>query len=293
MKVLSLGSINIDYIYDVPHIVLPGETLSSKEIKSFPGGKGANQSVSLAKAGLEVYHAGKIGADGGWILKKLRDFGVNTKFIETSNIPSGHAIIQLSEEGENSIILYKGANHLVDDSYITNVFSHFDRDDILVIQNEISNIKKIINYAYKIGLKICLNPAPYTDDINNIPLEKIDYLILNEIEGGCLANNNGQPEDILESLSQAYPTVEIVLTLGEKGVIAFSNNRKYKLEITPVDPVDTTAAGDTFVGYYIFSRTNGNNIQKSLELASKASSITVTRQGAMDSIPFYQEVLNL
>lgn len=290
MKVLNLGSINIDYVYSVPHIILPGETLSSQGLNTSPGGKGANQSVAMAKAGLNIYHAGKIGPDGVWILKKLESFGVNTDFIETIDTPSGQAIIQLSDEGENSIILFKGANHLIDHTFIKTVLLNFNKNDLLVIQNEISNISSIINHAHKIGMKICFNPAPFTNDIKNMPLDKIDYLILNEIEGSCLTDNNGDPDEILDSLVQMFPKSEIVLTLGEKGAIAYFESEKYKQEITPVKPLDTTAAGDTFVGYYMYGRTNGFNVQKSLVLASKASALTVTKNGAMDSIPFLSEL---
>ena len=290
MKILNFGSINIDYVYSVPHIVSPGETISSSRLESFPGGKGANQSVALSKAGLEVFHAGKIGTDGEWILEKLQEYGVVTELVRIGKEPSGQAIIQVTDNGDNSIILYKGCNHLIDEKYIDHVLSFFNKGDILILQNEINNLDKIINSASDKELYICFNPAPYTSEINDLMLQKINFFVLNEIEGSCLTGGESDPVEILNKLSVKFPDAEIVLTLGEKGVLACHRNTQYKVEITPLKAVDTTGAGDTFIGYYIYGRSKMMNIQKSLELACRASSITVTRKGAMDSIPYVNEL---
>ena len=291
MKILNMGSINIDYIYDVAHIVIPGETLSSNRLTSFPGGKGANQSVAISKAGLEVYHAGKVGYDGKWIVKKLQDLGVNTKFIKSVKSPSGQAFIQRSKDGENSIILYKGANNLIDNTYINSVLKHFKKNDLLLLQNETSNIDNIIKKAKQKDLKICFNPAPFTKEVLNMELDKIDYLILNEIEGSRLAEKDTLPKDIIMILSEKYPNTEIVLTLGENGVIAIKNGEIFQENSCKIDVVDTTGAGDTFIGFYIFGRLKNYGIKETLKLATKASSIAVTKKGAMDSIPYFSEII--
>ena len=181
MKILNFGSLNIDHVYSVPHIVRPGETLSGGDVRQFAGGKGANQSVALAKAGAEVWHAGKIGEEGKWLLEKLRSYGVRTGLVKTYDGPTGHAIIQVTPEAQNSIILYGGGNRKITEDEIEDTFSNFSKGDYLVLQNEINLMPLIINKAHDLGMKICLNPAPYDDSIRNWPLDLVDILIVNEL----------------------------------------------------------------------------------------------------------------
>lgn len=290
MKVINYGSLNIDYVYRVPHISRPGETLRSSSFETFAGGKGANQSVALARAGAKVLHAGKIGADGKWMLAKLADSGVNISLTTISDVKTGHAIIQLDDKGENSIVLFPGANCQIKRDEIKSVFAKASRGDILLLQNEINQIPSIIKSGHKRGMKICLNPAPFSKEVLEYPLHLVDMLIFNEIEGEGLSGKK-IPDEIITVLSEKYPEAEIVLTLGSKGVIYKSRKEQFKVPAIKVKAVDTTSAGDTFIGYFLASIIEKKPVKECLEIACKASAICVSRKGAQDSIPYRKEVI--
>jgi len=267
MRVLNFGSLNIDHVYQIKHFVRPGETLSSENYQRFSGGKGGNQSIALAHAGADVSHAGNIGKDGLWLKNVLKRHGVDTSLIEVVEEPSGHAIIQVNQEGENSIILYGGANQKVTGEYIENALSQFDSGDYLLLQNEINAVDEIIDRAAKEGLKIFFNPAPMRHDVSEYPLELVDCFILNEIEGGELTGEQ-EPEKILSAMTDRFPEAKTVLTLGAEGVLLGSIEKKIYVRAAKVTPVDTTAAGDTFIGFFLASVMNGRELEYALETAS-------------------------
>ena len=290
MKVLNFGSLNIDKVYRTPHIVRPGETISSTDLLTNPGGKGANQSAALAKAGAEVYHAGKIGKDGNFILETLSGFGVHTEHVIIGEGETGQAIIQLSDDGENAIVLFGGGNREITDEEIDAVLSHFSRGDILLLQNEINHIPLIIKKASERSMKIYFNPAPYDPGIEHYPLELIDAFVVNETEGSGLSGGLEYPDAILDTLTGKYPGSEIILTLGKEGVVYGKDGFRESAGIIDVPVVDTTAAGDTFIGYYIAERIRGSEVKTALETACRASSVAVSRLGAMESIPYADEI---
>lgn len=289
MKFLNFGSLNLDYVYVLDHIVAPGETISSTSLEVFPGGKGLNQSVSLSRAGAEVYHAGMIGADGDLLLHTCADNGVHTDYIQTVSERSGHAIIQLSSSGENSIVLFGGANQMNSEEYIDEVLSHFEAGDILLLQNEINLLDSIIQKAAEKGLIIALNPSPFNEKIEQCDLNKVDIFFINEVEGKQITGET-KSEQILEKMSQKYPKAKIVLTLGKYGVTFYENGQIHSHGIYQVPRVDTTAAGDTFTGYFLYLYAKGVGAKEALRKASIASSIAVSRKGAAPSIPFMKEV---
>lgn len=290
MKILNFGSLNIDYVYSVPHFVLPGETISSVKLQVFCGGKGLNQSIALARAGANVYHAGKIGEGGKMLLDRLNEDGVNTNLIIKTERQNGHAIIQVDKKGENCIILHGGANKEIDEKEADFILSHFEKGDLLLLQNEINCIKYIMESAYKKGLIIALNPSPIDENIKTYPLEYAAYFILNEIEGFEITGKKDS-EDILNEMQKKFPNSKIALTLGKKGVVYRDKNIEATQGIFDVKVVDTTAAGDTFTGYFLSGIVNGLDIKEMLKRASMASSICVSRKGASNSIPLLDEVL--
>lgn len=291
MKILNFGSLNLDYVYAVDHIVQPGETISSLSMEVFPGGKGLNQSVALAKAGAEVYHAGMIGQDGGLLLQTCKKNGVHTDYIKTTAVPSGNAIIQVAEGGENSIVLFGGANQANTKEYVDQVLSLFEKGDVLLLQNEINLIAYLIDEAHKKGMYIVLNPSPYNSTLEGCDLSKVDMFLINEVEGGQITGKE-EPEDILLSMEKSYPKAAIVLTLGSKGVMFAKNSDVTCQNIFKVKAVDTTAAGDTFTGYFLHLYTeNKCSVQEMLKMASKASALAVSRKGASPSIPLMEEVM--
>ncbi|MGD1823587.1 MAG: ribokinase [Pleomorphochaeta sp.] len=294
MKILNFGSINIDYVYSVDHFVQAGETQSTYKREVFPGGKGLNQSIALSKADVKVYHAGKIGKHDGQFLKELLiESNVNAYYVKDVESPSGHTIIQVNKEGNNCILLYPGANDLQDVEFVNEVFDNFGSNDYLVLQNEINNMDLIVEKAHEKNMKIFLNPSPFNEKIETLNLNHIDYFLLNEIEASLMCNENSDDINILiNKLRKKYPNAKFVLTLGKDGVIYFDSESIYSHGIYDVEVVDTTAAGDTFTGYFIASISKGLDIEKTLELASIASSISVTKNGAALSIPSLNEVLN-
>ena len=285
MKILNFGSINKDFVYLVENFVQSGQTISSKKYEVFLGGKGLNQSVALAHSGANIYHAGCINKNDDSIIIQLNKWGVNTDNIIKVEDPTGHAIIQVNENGENSIIIHGGANHSISSEQIENTLNKFKSGDILVLQNEINKIEEIINRGYEIGMKIFLNPAPFTKEIINYPLQKLDTLIFNESEGFGLSSGEQDKTKILKYLSKKYPSTKLLLTLGKKGSIYIYNNKVIEIPANKVNSVDTTAAGDTYIGYFISSYYKNNEVKESMEIASKAASISTTKMGGAISIP--------
>ena len=291
MKILNFGSLNLDLVYQMPHFVRAGETLSSTGFSRNVGGKGLNQSVALAKAGAEIYHAGLVGEDGEMLRAFLADNGVDTRFVRTIDQPSGHAVIQVVPEGNNCIFLYGGANQCVTEAFIQEVLENFGPGDFLVLQNEINKIDAIIHAAHARGMQVVLNPSPVADNLKTLPLEKISWFILNEIEGAELSGET-EADRILDKLTALYPHAKIVLTLGGDGSVYAGDGERVRQRAYRVQAVDTTAAGDTFTGFFFAAVADGVPAAEALRRASKASSISVTRPGAAASIPTLNEVLD-
>lgn len=292
MKVLNCGSLNIDYVYEVDHFVKAGETQASKSLTKYCGGKGLNQSIALSKCGVEVWHAGAVGeTDSDMLLEELNRAGVNTDLIIKKQCNSGHTIIQTEPNGQNCILLYGGANQAIEEKDIDNALAHFEKGDYLILQNEISQIGYIMEKAHEKGMKIVFNPSPMNERISTYPLEYVDYFLLNEIEAQEICGASGTGEELIEIIAKRFPKAQIVLTLGTEGSLYKNADKMLYQAVYKVKAVDTTAAGDTYTGYFIGSLMKGETIEKALEYASKASAISVTRHGAGPSIPTMEEVL--
>ena len=290
MKVLNFGSLNVDYVYSLQHIVQAGETILSSGMNVFAGGKGLNQSIALAKAGLDVYHAGQIGNDGQILLDTCTQYGVRTDFVKQLDVKGGHTIIQVDEKGQNCIILYGGTNLMLTREFVDEVLSHFDEGDYLVLQNEVNQLDYMIDKAYERGMKIALNPSPYDSRLNECDLTKVSLFLLNEVEGEQMTGS-ADPDEILVRLAKLYPNASFVLTLGSNGAVFSDGTEKYFQDIFKVKAVDTTAAGDTFTGYFIAGLIEGMPIPEILRMSAKASSIAVSRPGAAPSVPSREEVM--
>ncbi len=284
MKVINYGSLNIDLVYRVPHIVKPGETISSISFSTFEGGKGANQSIALARAGAKVYHAGMIGNDGLWMLDNLLESGVNVEYIKVCESRTGHALIQVDGAGENAIVLYPGTNREITVKDIDRTLNAFEPGDFLLLQNEINNIPYLIRAGVDRGLRVCFNPAPMDASVLSYPLDKLEILVVNQIEAAALSGSKNEGK-ILKALAERLPECEIVLTLGEEGARVCCRGAVFEQRSPKVEVVDTTGAGDTFIGYYVVQRAIGTGIEDSLKMACRAASISVTKPGAGSSIP--------
>ena len=286
MKVLNFGSLNYDHVYEVDHFVLPKETISSLGYARNFGGKGLNQSIALKKAGVDVYHAGRVGKDGQDFIDYLNEYNVKTDYLlKDDNNATGHAIIEVCN-GENCIILHGGANQAIDKNQVDDVLSRFEEGDVLLVQNEISEMSYILNKAHEKGMKIAFNTAPMDEKIFTYPLDLVDIFIVNEVEAmGLVKANTSEIEEIIKLIQKEYSNKEIVLTVGENGSYFIKGDTCVHEDAIKVKAVDTTAAGDTFTGFFLASYLKDGDYKAALKLATKASSITVQGKGAAKSIP--------
>ncbi len=290
MKILNIGSLNYDYVYTVNHIVKPKETTSSLQMEVFQGGKGLNQSVALSRAGQKVYHVGLVGADGDQLIECCKQNDIVTDYIRKMEGKSGHTIIQVDKEGQNCILLYGGSNRCFTKEYIDEVLTGFEAGDWLLLQNEVNLLNYIIDKAYEKGLTIALNPSPYDSSVEECDLSKISLFLLNEVEGEQITGFS-EPNKILDAIISKYNNSKVVLTLGENGVIYADKDQRVSQGIFQVEVVDTTAAGDTFTGYFLHEIITGVPVESALNLAAKASAIAVSKVGATNSIPYRKEVM--
>ena len=290
MKVLNIGSMNLDLVYSVDHIVQPGETEASTALDTFLGGKGLNQSMALAKAGVEVYQGGMIGEDGQPFLDACAEYGVKADYIRTVPGKSGHAVIQRDKNAQNCILLYGGANQMLTEEYVDSVLADFGAGDILLLQNEVNQMPYIVEKAYEKGMQIALNPSPFNEKLNEVDMAKISIFLMNEVEGNQITGLT-DPDEIIAEMLKRFPKARIVLTLGKDGAVYADAEQKHFQPIFKVQAVDTTAAGDTFSGYFLAGLLDGMSVPDILKMSAKASSIAVTREGAVPSIPYRDEVM--
>lgn len=292
-RILNIGSVNVDHVYSLPHFVRPGETLAATSYARFPGGKGFNQSTALARAGAKVFHAGRIGEDGLWLKEALEKDGCDTRRLLVGEAPTGHAVIEVDPSGENRILIHPGANGEISPADISAALEDFSTGDILLLQNETSCLAEAIRLGHQRGLEVVLNPAPMGAAVFDAPLDLVDFFIVNEHEAADLAR--GGPglgsSELLMALRARYPrTRGLLMTFGSEGALLSADGEEIFLPAHPVRPVDTTAAGDTFTGFFLARMAAGVSFREALETATAASAICVTRPGAAPSIPTLDEV---
>lgn len=293
MKILSFGSLNIDYNYKLDHIVAPGETISSHDLIVTCGGKGLNQSVALRKAGANVLHAGIIGYDGDMLKQSLEEAGVCTDLLKVDlDHKSGHTIIQIEEKtAQNCIIVCPGTNGMVEKDYIHEVVSHFEAGDYAVFQNEITNVEYAMKCCKEKGMRVVFNPSPMTRELAASDIYRyVDDLFINEVEGEQMTGKK-DPDEIINELRTKWPACRTILTLGAEGAMILTDEGVLRQKAFPCEAVDTTGAGDTFSGFFTALSAAGKAPAEALELSCKASSLAVRKMGAAASIPLLEEVL--
>ena len=288
-KILNFGSLNIDKVYTLDHIVNEGETIPAISYNEGMGGKGLNQSIALKRAGADFIHAGFVGEDDGDILLDYMAENEINFLVEKVSGNSGHAIIQVDKDANNSIIVEAGANKKIDKSYIDQVLAEFEEGDYILLQNEISNLPYIVDLASKRKMRIFLNPSPVDQTIKTIDFNKIDTLILNETEA-CDLSGCESSDKIINYFRDKYKDLRLLLTLGKNGGIYSSKDTKIKFASFKTKAIDTTGAGDTFLGYFLASISKGEDVEKSLKLASLAASLACSKKGAAISIPSLKKV---
>lgn len=283
MAIWNLGSINADYVYTVPHIPAPGETLAATDRQVFLGGKGANMSVAAARAGTRVCHVGCVGSDGSWAIERLLEWGVDTRHIAKLDTATGHAIIAVDADSENMIILHPGANAEIPQAQVQNALSEAETGDWFVTQNETNLQRTAAELAGKMGLKVAYAAAPFDADRVQAVLPHLDFLILNAIEADQLRAATGQGPE-------ALGVKDVIVTLGGDGADWYAVGVKTHFDAISVDPVDSTGAGDTFTGYVLAGLDRGLPMEQAIGQALKAGALMVTRHGTADVIPDLLEV---
>ncbi len=290
MKMVVFGSLNIDKTYSLEDFVRPGQTISAKKMEQFCGGKGFNQAIALHRAGNEVSFAGAVGQDGGMLLDTLDRNGIDRSNVKITDGATGHAIIQLDARGGNCIIILAGANGEITEDDAEKTMANFGAGDLIVLQNEISCVPYILHRAREKGMIVAFNPSPYDRKIASCDLNDVDYLLVNEVEGAGMSGETA-PDEILDTLHARYPRLNIVLTLGGDGSVYQScSGERLSMGIHRTNTVDTTAAGDTFTGFFLSELMHHGDAEKALRIAAVAAGIAVSRKGAEPSIPMMAEV---
>lgn len=286
-KIVVIGSCNIDVTVECDRWAKPGETIFGKRLIVSPGGKGANQAVAAARLGAEVTMVGCIGDDvyGEMILKNLRQNHVDTSLVKV--LPgenSGTAHITVAED-DNTIIVIKAANDLVDAKLIDEAEARIKEADLVLLQHEIpfATIAYAINKCWQLGVPVLLNPAPVAPVPQDL-LDKVTYLTPNEHEAAILFKNLAA-EEILERNAG-----KVLMTLGSNGVAYYENGQVRNVPAFKVSPVDTTGAGDTFNGAFAVARAEGKDMATSVRFANAAAAVSVQKIGAQGGMPYLKEV---
>jgi ribokinase len=279
----NLGSINIDNFYEVSHLPAAGETLAAHSYGFGLGGKGANMSVAAARAAARVSHIGAIGADGRWTRERLMEYGVDTPHIAQVKGPTGHANILIDRRGENSIVLFQGANSQLTEAIIGAALTGASPKDFLLMQNETNGQEYAAATARSLGLRVAYAAAPFDAGALTRLAGRIDLLILNEVEAAQLDAGAGPALGMLG-------VQDMIVTLGEKGCKWISDKGEKHFEAYPAEAVDTTGAGDTFTGYLVAGLDRGMPMDVAVDLALKAGAMMVERRGTADVIPDLKEI---
>lgn len=284
MAIWNLGSINIDHVYRLDHLPRPGETLAARSYVQGLGGKGANQSIAAARAGALTHHIGAMGAGDDWVMGRLMDAGVcAADILRLPGQATGHAIILLDGQAENAIVIHPGANRAITPAMLDKPLSAIKPRDTLLIQNETSCQVEAARIARQAGARVIYSAAPF--DIGAV------RAILPHAT--MLAMNAGEAEELFAAMPGDLPVQGLLITRGGDGAEYrdLTAGTVHRQAAFPVNPVDTTGAGDTFAGYFAAVLDRGDTIPAALRLAAGAAALKVTRPGAGDAIPGMEEVL--
>jgi ribokinase len=285
--IVVVGSVNMDLVVRAPHLPQPGETIIGSDFKTFPGGKGANQAVAAARLGGRVKMIGRVGNDafGEELLRTLANDHVDTAFVQRdAAAPSGVALITVEEAGQNTIVVASGANARVTPADVDAAEATFDGATVLLLQLEIPmpTVLHAIEVAKKHQVRVILNPAP-SRPLDTQLLSLVDYLVPNQIELALLTQTDSLSDGVAQL--QALGVRHVVVTLGGDGVAVFEGKQTYRLASHPVKVVDTTAAGDAFVGGFAVALVEGKSTREAAEWGNAAGALAATRAGAQPSLP--------
>ena len=285
-KLVNVGSLCIDFVYSVPLIAAAGETVASIERQVFSGGKGLNQSIAAARAGVSVHHFGAVGEDGDSLVGCLTDNGVDTTGVVRLAGASGHAVIQVDAQGRNAIVISGGTNRQLSEAHASAAVAALEAGDWMLLQNETNHVGQIMQEAADRGMSVALNVAPPDSRIFDYPIERLGLLVANEHEAMYLAQNSA-PELAFQALKARCPDTHLVMTRGSEGLMFSEAGQAdvYSMGAYAVRAVDETAAGDAFVGYVLAGLVQSRPLVETLVRASGAGACAVTQAGAAPSVP--------
>lgn len=295
-KIVVIGSLNMDHIVHVPHMVKQGETILAKDdLRFVPGGKGANQAYAIGKLGGDVCMLGKVGTDeaGKSMLRNLLEVAVDISKIEFSNASTGTAWICVNEEGDNSIVVIPGANKQVDIPYIERNLYEIQKAEMVILQLEIpiETVCFAAKEAKRRGKLVILDPAPAKAGLPAELFSYVDIIKPNETELATLTGMDASAgvEDMVQELRKIYKGT-LVISMGEKGVMIDDGDYSSRMPARKTMVVDTTAAGDSFVAGMALKLVENQSLGDAIAYAQKLASIVVSRSGAQSSIPTAEEV---
>jgi len=296
-KALVIGSLNMDMTVKVEELPKLGETIFGNDFYESCGGKGANQAVAVSKLGMKTEMIGMVGKDsqGEKLIQNLNKYGIISDNVIKSDELTGRAIITVDKKGDNNIIVIPGSNFKITKEHIQAKQDVIASSDVVILQNEIPSetVEFSLLKAKELGKITIFNPAP-ARKLSGEVFKNTDYLILNETEMEEIFEIKFNDEEYTEKISikkKEYGIKNIILTLGDKGSILFSeDNNIKKYDVYKVKAVDTTAAGDSFIGAFTMKICESGNSDEAIKYATAVSAIVVTRQGAQDSIPTREEI---
>lgn len=296
MKIVVVGSSNIDMVAQVEHLPTPGETVGDACFMQLLGGKGANQAVAAARLGASVTFVTSLGNDmyADVLKKQFEKEGIVTDYIvDDVHHPTGTALILVADSGENCIAVAPGANHSLLPDSVTRFEAAVNEADIVVMQAEIpyETVKAVALLANGKGKKVLFNPAPACP-IDREFMNAIDLLVVNEVEASFISglSYTGNNLDEMATVLMASGARHVIITLGSRGVYMKNKKETVRIPGYKVNAVDTTAAGDTFCGALAVACSQRSLDREALEFANVAAAIAVTRMGAQTSIPTLEEV---
>ncbi|GAD17442.1 ribokinase [Lentilactobacillus otakiensis] len=297
-KVVVLGSLNVDTTLHIDQMPKPGETISAKSKTNSAGGKGANQAVAAARSGADTSFIGRVGEDsnGQFMIDALKHDGINTDHVDIDKVNgTGSAVILLDNQGQNSIMVYGGANQAMKPEMIVDSESLIDNADILI--SEFETPQDVTYEAFKLakehGVTTILNPAPASKILDGL-LDVTDLIVPNETESATLTGIEAVDTDSMDQNAAKFAEMGIdnlIITVGDRGAYYHTPSGSGFVPAFKVKAKDTTAAGDTFIGAFSSQvKKDLSNVEEALVYAQKASSITVRRLGALPSIPTAEEI---
>lgn len=298
-NIVVIGSTNTDMTIKSQHLPLPGETVLGGKFMMDPGGKGANQAVAAARLGGKVSFIGKVGDDmfGAQTLRQFKEEHINAEYLGVcQGVPSGVALINVDEKGENSISVAPGANFCLLSTDIDDASSKIDEAGIVLMQLEVplDTIDYASQKAKEAGAYVILNPAPAPKEpLPDSLLSSLDLIIPNETEANIIT---GLPTDTDDQVKEAILAIvakgvkSVIVTMGSRGAMAYQDGEFFSVPAFKVKALDTTGAGDTFCGALCVALAEGKSLREAIEFGCKASSIAVTRMGAMQAAPYRQEL---